>query len=79
MNNIEQSLQTYEERRYNKLWQLHHISNIAQAFGHIESEKLCEFRNSMMTTSMIPQKMKGYAFDQFIQLVATVPTTLVVR
>ena len=75
-NNLEKDLEAYDLRRYSKLWQLHHISNIAQSFGHMESENLCDFRNNIMTSSVVPKTLKGYAFDQFIQLVASVPVTL---
>lgn len=76
MNNLQQNFQTYDARRYRKLWQLHHISNIAQTFGHVESQSVCNIRDNMMTSSLIPTKWKGYAFDQFIRLVAAVPITM---
>ena len=67
INNLPQNLQTHDVRRYRKLWQLHHISNIAQMFGHIESQR-CVILEKMMTSSLIPAKWTGYAFDQFIRL-----------
>ena len=75
-SNLEKALQAYDSRRHSKLWQLHHISNIAQSFGHMESENLCEFRNNIMTSSVVPKNLKGYAFDQFIRLVASMPANM---
>ena len=67
---LEKKMQTYDMKRQNKLQRLHHISNIAQMFGHVENEGVCNFRNSVMTTPLVPRSLKGYAFDRFIQLVA---------
>jgi len=60
------ALSAYEKSRRNRLYRLHTLSNLAQIWGHIDNKNYSYARDVMLKA--IPNSIKGYVFDRFIEL-----------